>query len=98
MITREEIQHAAALAKIELEQADFDHFSEEIQTIIQMVEELQQVDTEGVEPTFYGNALMDVYREDVAHLRGNTEELLANAPEREGDYICVPEMIESEEA
>lgn len=98
MITREELLHVASLAKIEISEADIQKFSEEINKTAEMAEELHEVDTEGVQPTFHGNHLMDVYREDEAKPKGNTEELLKNAPETEGNFIKVPEMIESEEA
>lgn len=98
MITHEELLRVASLSKLEIDANDLDHFAEGVNNIVDFVEQLQEVDTEGVEPTFHGNKLRDVYREDVAKLRGNTEELLANTPEREGNYIKVPEMIESEEA
>lgn len=98
MITREELLRVASLSKLEIDADDFEHFAEGINNVVELVEELKTVDTEGIEPTFHGNDLMDVYREDTPHLRGDTEQLLANAPEREGNFIKVPEMIESEEA
>lgn len=98
MITREELLRVTSLSKLEIDANDFDDFAKGINDVVNLVEELQEVNTDGVEPTFHGNNLKDVYRADEPRLRENTEELLANAPERDGNFIKVPEMIENEEA
>ncbi|MGF3067073.1 Asp-tRNA(Asn)/Glu-tRNA(Gln) amidotransferase subunit GatC [Facklamia sp. P12945] len=96
MITREEIKHVAKLAKLSFSEEELDQFAPNIQEIVEMVEHLQEVNTEGVEPTYHGNQLKNVYREDIAVPNPSYRALLDNAPTVNEGYIQVPVIIEDE--
>ncbi|MGX7109201.1 Asp-tRNA(Asn)/Glu-tRNA(Gln) amidotransferase subunit GatC [Facklamia miroungae] len=96
MITREDIQHVAQLAKLSFSEEELDQFTPNIQEIIGMVEQLQEVETEGIAPTYHGNQLKNIYREDVAVENATYQELLKNAPTAKDGYIQVPVIIEDE--
>ncbi|MCR8969508.1 Asp-tRNA(Asn)/Glu-tRNA(Gln) amidotransferase subunit GatC [Facklamia sp. 7083-14-GEN3] len=96
MITREEITHVANLAKLSFSEEELDQFAPNIQEIIEMVEHLQEVDTEGIEPTYHGNQLKNVYREDIAVSNTSYQALVNNAPTAKDGYIQVPVIIEDE--
>lgn len=98
MISRDKVQHIAHLAKLHLTDADLDHMEKEINDTIEMFEALQAVDTEGVEPTYYGNRKRNVMREDKPIDSGKKEALLANAPDAQDGYIRVPVILEKEDA
>lgn len=97
MLTKDQIKHVAKLSKLSFPDEELAKFTDEFGRIIDMVEQLQEVDTEGVKPTYHGNQLTNVLREDKAIKRNKTEELLNNAPLAEGGYIQVPAILESGE-
>lgn len=97
MLSKDQVQHVAKLAKLRFTDEELIDFTGEFGRIIDMVEQLQEVDTEGVKPTYHGNDLFNVMREDKAVKRNKTKELLSNAPTAEGGYIKVPAILESGE-
>lgn len=97
MLTKDQVQHVAKLAKLRFSDDELDDFTNEFGRIIDMVEQLQEVDTEGVKPTYHGNELINVMRDDIAKERNKTKELLSNAPQSEGSFIKVPAILESGE-
>ena len=96
-ISSQEVAHVASLAKLAFAPEELAKFTGQMDAIIKMVEQLQEVDTEGVKPTYHGNQLINVLREDKAIERNKTEELLKNAPLSEGGFIQVPAILESGE-
>lgn len=98
MTERDEILRVANLAKLAFEPEHLDAFAEEFSSIITLVEDLQEVDTTGVEPTYHGNANLNVFRDDVTHLETKREDFLENVKTSKDGYIQVPAIIESEGA
>lgn len=94
MITRDDVKHVAQLAKLSFNETDLESFTQDIQSIVELVEHLEEVDTEGIEPTYHGNELKNVYREDVAVKNSDYQLLLANAPTAQDGFIQVPVIIE----
>ena len=70
-----------------------DKFSGQIGTILDYVDKLNEVDTEGVRPTSHAISLTNAFREDeqIDHLE--REEALANAPEKEDGNFVVPKVV-----
>jgi aspartyl-tRNA(Asn)/glutamyl-tRNA(Gln) amidotransferase subunit C len=91
------VRRIAALARIRLEEEEVARLQGELNSILGWIEQLQEVDTEGVEPmaggTPEGIAAMPM-REDVVTDGGIAEKILANAPDREGPYFAVPKVVE----
>lgn len=98
MIDRKDIQKIAHFAKLELTEHEMDKMAGEVISILDMFEELHKIDTEGVQPTFYGNSKMNVFRDDQPILSGKKEALLDNAPDSKDGYIRVPIILDKEEA
>jgi len=96
-ITREEVERVAALARLSLTDEEAERMAEELDRILEYVEALEQVDTEGVEPTSHVMSLRTPLREDRAVESLDSELALANAPLREGTAFVVPKVIEGEE-
>jgi aspartyl-tRNA(Asn)/glutamyl-tRNA(Gln) amidotransferase subunit C len=91
------VRRVAALARIRLSDADLPRVQGELNAILGWIEQLQAVDTEGVEPMAGGapeGAVALPMREDVVTDGGIAERILANAPDREGDYFAVPKVVE----
>ena len=94
MITREDVVHVAALARLGLTDEEIDRMQGQLNRILEAVGELQSVDTSSVGPTAQVIALENVMRDDVARPGIEREAALANAPAREGSLLRVPVILE----
>lgn len=93
-ISKQEVQHVADLARLELDKAAIQKFADQLGNILAYVDKLKRVDTQGVAPTSHAISLTNAFREDevVEHLE--REQSLANAPEKEGGTFLVPRVIQ----
>lgn len=98
MFSPEAFRRLADVAKLSFSDSELAAISKEVSRTLAMADKLHEVDTEGVQPTFYGNKIKNVMRPDEARVRGNRDQLLANAPDSEAGLIKVPAILESEEA
>ena len=94
MITREDVVHVAALARLGLTDDEIDRMQGQLNRILEAVGELQSVDTSSVGPTAQVIALENVMRDDVARPGIGRDAALANAPLREGSLLRVPVILE----
>jgi aspartyl-tRNA(Asn)/glutamyl-tRNA(Gln) amidotransferase subunit C len=91
---REDVRKIAFLARIRIADEELDTLAGELNNIIGWVEQLGEVDTKGVQP-MTSVADMTLSRRADAVTDGNvTEKVLANAPDREGDFYAVPKVVE----
>jgi aspartyl-tRNA(Asn)/glutamyl-tRNA(Gln) amidotransferase subunit C len=93
MITREDVEHISWLASIMIEDEEKDEFVEQFNSILEYFHQLDEVDTEGVEPTYRVVDLANVFREDVVLKSLTQEESLKNAPRRENGYFKSPRIV-----
>jgi len=93
MITREDVEHISWLASIKIEDQEKDEFVEQFNSILDYFHQLDEVDTENVEPTYRVVDLENVFREDVACRSLSQEEALENAPRRENGYFKSPRIV-----
>lgn len=96
-ISREEVERVARLARLSLSDEQADRMAGELDTILGYVEQLEEVDTEGVEPTSHAIPLATPLRPDEEIATIDPELAVANAPEHEGSAFVVPKVIESED-
>ncbi|HYN64731.1 MAG TPA: Asp-tRNA(Asn)/Glu-tRNA(Gln) amidotransferase subunit GatC, partial [Candidatus Limnocylindrales bacterium] len=94
MISREDVEHVAALARLGLTDDEIDLMQGQLNRILEAVGQLQSVDTSSVGPTAQVIALENVMRDDVARPGISREAALANAPIREGALLRVPVILE----
>ena len=94
-ISKEEILHVADLARLDLDEAAVDKFSEQIGEILEYVETLNQVDTEGVASTSHVIFLTNAFREDAEKEHLHRDAALANAPVSEDGQFVVPKIVGS---
>ena len=94
MISREDVEHVAALARLGLTDEEIDLMQGQLNRILEAVGQLQAVDTSSVGPTAQVIALENVMRDDVARPSMAREAALGNAPEREGPMLRVPVILE----
>ena len=93
-LSREEVLHIARLARVGLTESEINRLSEQLSHILENFEVLQQVDTTGVPPTTQSIALRSVVRDDEEAPSFPANDVLANAPRREGDYFRVRAVLE----
>ena len=93
-ITSDEIRHLALLCRIAMTDEDVDMMRDQMSNILNNIDVLNQVDTDGVEPTGHSVDLVSVMREDEVTPASPIEDILANAPDREGDFIRVRAVLE----
>ena len=93
-LSKEQVLHIARLSKLGLTEDEVEKMSEQLSNILENFEILNKVDTDGVPPTAQPNALTNVLKDDVVKPSLPQDEVLANAPQRDGDYIRVKVVLE----
>ncbi len=93
-LTREEVLHIARLARVALTEEEITRMSDQLSNLLEHFEVLQKVDTEGVPPTAQSVTLQSVMRADEVKPSLSPEDVLANAPRREGDSFRVRAVLE----
>jgi aspartyl-tRNA(Asn)/glutamyl-tRNA(Gln) amidotransferase subunit C len=96
-ISPEKIDSLSSLAKLHFDEAEKQNISQELEKILDMIETLQKVNTDGVEPLIYMTDSHTVLRKDEVHQEITKEEALRNAPKKDSDFFRVPKVIESNE-
>ena len=97
-ISEEQVKHVAKLAKLSFSDDELHEFTSQLGKIIDMVETLEEVDTDGVPFTSNVAETINVMREDIAAEGWNRQELMRNVPESEDGFIKVPAIIDNGEA
>lgn len=93
-ITRDDVLHLAQLSSLALGDDEIDGLRTDIDNILGYVEQLSQLDTSGVEPTYQVTDLENVWRTDTIDDYGiNRDDLIALAPESKGGQIKVPKVL-----
>ena len=92
-ITKEQVEHVAALSKLKFEEDEIDAVTNQLGKIIDMVEQLEEVDTENVEFTMSVADNLNRMREDIAVPGDDRAELMRNVPMKQDGYIKVPAML-----
>ena len=87
------VRHIGLLSRIELADAEVEPFSRQLTHILQSFDKIQQLDTDDVEPLVHPIELHNVLADDVVVPGLTSEQALANAPQRDGDYFRVPKVI-----
>lgn len=93
-ISKQEVEHVAKLARLELAEGEKDKLIDQLSNILTYVETLNGLDTKGVEPTSHVLDIKNVMRDDVSRPSLPQEQALANAPEKAAGHYKVPKIIE----
>jgi len=91
-ITKEKVQHIAKLARLSLTDDELTRFTNELSGIINYVEQLQELDTKGVEPMIGAIEQIKPLREDIKEDSQLRDLMLANAPQVEESAVKIPKM------
>ncbi len=93
-LTPEEVTHIARLARVGLSQDDVSRFQDQLSQILDYFQRLQEADTENIPPTAHTLAMHNIMRDDEPRPSFDKEDILANAPQREGDHFRVRAVLE----
>lgn len=93
-ITKDQVKHVANLARLAInEEKEVEYYTEKLATIIEFAEQLNEVDTSGVEPTTHPVPLVNVLREDEPDKGLDRDLMLKNVPEHEDGMVKVPSIL-----
>ncbi|SDL85707.1 aspartyl/glutamyl-tRNA(Asn/Gln) amidotransferase subunit C [Halarsenatibacter silvermanii] len=90
MIDRDDVEDLARLAKLELSEAEKEQFAGELKDVVDYVNKILEIDTEGVKPTYYPQPRENVVREDEVTNEDRRDEMLEEAPEKTEGQFRVP--------
>ena len=88
------VRRIAHLSRIAIADGEVEHLRGELNAILAFVEQLSQVNVEGVEPMTSVTPMVMRKREDAVTDGGIAQDVLRNAPAREGNYFAVPKVVE----
>jgi aspartyl-tRNA(Asn)/glutamyl-tRNA(Gln) amidotransferase subunit C len=94
MISKDTVRHIAKLARLKLSPQEEDMYTEQLGKILDYVEELQSVDTSGVQPAAHVLPVTNIMREDEVIRPENQSGILAEAPAEENNFFRVPKIGE----
>lgn len=92
-ITIEEVKHVANLARLAITDGEADKFRVQLDAIIGFAEQLNELDTEGIEPTSHVLDMKNIMRKDIPEKGIPVEEMLKNAPDHQDGFIKVPPIL-----
>ncbi len=93
-LNREDVRRISFLARIRIDDAELDSLSVELNNIIGWIEQLSEVDTDGVAPMTSVADMKMAKRTDSVTDGDVLEKVLTNAPDRVGDFYAVPKVVE----
>lgn len=93
-ISTQDVLHLAQLSSLQLNESEIETLRVDLEGILEYIEQLAELDTTGVEPTYQVTDLQNVWRDDVVDDYGiKRDDLLALAPEADGFQIKVPKVL-----
>ena len=96
-ISREEVEHVARLARLELSEEEIELFRGQLSAVLERAQRIQSLDLDDVPPTAHPVDLHTVWREDTVLGFGDLSAIIENAPMAEGGKFRVPQILEEAE-
>jgi len=93
-LTADDVRWVAHLARLEMSAPELETMARQLSSILDYVNQLQQVNTEGVEPLAHPLPIHNVFRDDVPAPCLTVDAALTNAPDRRGDFYAVPAVLD----
>lgn len=94
-INKDTVKYVANLARIELSEKELEHFTGQLDRILEYVNKLKSFDVNGLEPTSHVLDIKNVYREDEVKQSMKVSEVMNNAPAKEEGLFKVQKIIEA---
>jgi aspartyl-tRNA(Asn)/glutamyl-tRNA(Gln) amidotransferase subunit C len=96
MIDREQVHKVALLARLELTPEEEEQFTTQLGSILDYFAQLSELDVTDVQPTTRAIDVSNVTRKDELQPYGEREAILASAPDQEGEFFKVPQILSAE--
>lgn len=93
-LTADEIKHIAYLARLSIQEDKINTYAENLSGILDLVEQMNAVDTSEIEPMAHPQDMSQRLREDVITEENQREHFMENAPAKEAGLFLVPKVIE----
>ncbi|AQS59763.1 Asp-tRNA(Asn)/Glu-tRNA(Gln) amidotransferase subunit GatC [Desulforamulus ferrireducens] len=93
MISKQDVDHVALLARLELTEEEKELYTQHLNKILNAAKALQELDTTNIPPTSHVLPIQNVFREDRVGESIDPEKVLAIAPEREESFFKVPKIV-----
>ncbi len=93
-LTGDQVRWVAHLARLEFGPDELEVFTDQLSKIVDYVNQLQEINTDGVEPLSHALPIHNVFRPDELKPSLSANEALANAPDRKGDFYGVPAVLD----
>jgi len=93
-ITRQEVEKVALLARLRLSEPELEKFTSQLNQIVDFVQQLQDLDTDEVEPLAHPLPLHNVFRSDEVKPSIGADQALASAPKHDQEYYLVPAVLD----
>lgn len=93
-ITKKDIEHMADLSMLNLSEQEIERYTKDMQDIVSFAEQINEVDTEGIDISAFALDTYNVFRKDEVKLSLDRESLLQNAPSSNGEAYQLPSMME----
>ncbi len=94
VISDETIEYVGILAKLELSDEDKENAKKDMASMLDYIDKLGELDTEGIEPMSHIFPVQNVIREDVVTNGDGSDDTLKNAPESNGEAFIVPKTVD----
>jgi aspartyl-tRNA(Asn)/glutamyl-tRNA(Gln) amidotransferase subunit C len=94
-LTRADVEHVAALARLELAEDEIGPFTEQLAVILDHADDVASLDVDGVEPTAHPLPLVNVLRADEVRPTLDRDEVLREAPDAEDGRFRVPRILDA---
>ncbi len=96
MVTRENIEHIAKLARLDFSDGEYDKLTTDMNNVLGYIDQLKELDVSAVAPMENINESVEenIFRSDISALSLTTEDALKNAPKAADGYFLVPKVIE----
>ncbi len=92
-LSAEDVKHIAMLSRLYLSESEIETFRSQLSRILDFVEKLNELDTEGIDPKFQIIPPGNVLRDDIPGISLSKEKSMLNAPETDGKYFIVPKVV-----
>ena len=93
-IDRATVKKIATLARLDVSESDLEYFAPQMQGLMKWIDQMQEVNTDNVEPLASVSEMQLIWREDKVTDGDKVEDILANAPESAENFFVVPKIVE----
>ncbi len=91
----DEVRHVATLARLKLSKEEEKIFAKQLSAVLDYIGQLDELETDSVEPTSHALDITNVFREDAAEIRFEKDSWSSNAPAKDHGHFRVPKVIDN---